>query len=613
MTDLGTTRPDVAASWHPIKNGLLTPQHVTRGSEQKVWWVCLAGHEWKTTVGSRTNGSGCPVCAGRAVWRGFNDLATTHPRIAAFWHPTKNYPLTPEGVSAGVNRKAWWICSLGHEWETSVVTRTLRIGEGCPFCAGKAAWPGFNDLATTFPDVAASWHPTRNGTLTPQHVVTASERKVWWVCSLGHEWQSLVGTRTNGAGCPVCSGRIVLAGFNDLATTHPEIAASWHPTRNGAFTPRQVTKGSMKAPWWFCPLGHDWQTAVSDRTKGTGCPYCTGRCTLAGFNDLATTNPEIAAAWHPTKNGSMTPQSVTGASGRQLWWLCLHGHEWRTTVVQRTNKGRCPVCAGHRVLAGFNDLATTHPKIAASWHLTANATLRSQDVTKSSMKKVWWVCSLGHEWSASVVHRVRGNGCHVCTSHMVLIGFNDLATVRPDVAASWHPTRNGVLSPQGVTKTSGKYIWWLCVAGHEWKTQIASRATGSGCPRCARYGFDQTSPAVIYFLSHPGLSARKIGITNTSGQRLAGFQKRGWHVLFEMTSGDGNLILSAEAAVLSWIRNELGLPAYLGQQDMNGRSGWTETFSCDGPSDAEVITRIRAEFIHPPIHRSTRSPRPDRR
>ena len=56
----------------------------------------------------------------------------------------------------------------------------------------------------------------------------------------GHEWQATVNDRSTGYGCPVCSGNTVLAGYNDLATTHPELAKQWHPTKNGNKTPGNV-------------------------------------------------------------------------------------------------------------------------------------------------------------------------------------------------------------------------------------------------------------------------------------------------------------------------------------------------------------------------------------
>ena len=112
--------PDLAAEWHPTKNGDLTPQMVTPGSNKKVWWLGKCGHEWEALINNRSNGNGCPVCAGKQVLVGYNDLATVNPSLAAEWHPTKNGELTPWMVISGENRKIWWRCGkCGHEWVLS--------------------------------------------------------------------------------------------------------------------------------------------------------------------------------------------------------------------------------------------------------------------------------------------------------------------------------------------------------------------------------------------------------------------------------------------------------------------------------------------------------------
>lgn len=261
------------------KNFDLTPQMVTAGNSRKVWWRCEKGHSWQATIASRTSGCGCPVCANRKILPGFNDFATTHPALAAEWHPTKNGDLTPQKISYGYDKKVWWRCTNGHEWQAAPKTR-VRMGAGCPICANDVAQAGYNDLTTLFPAVAAEWHPTKNGNLTPSQVVPGSHQTVWWRCSLGHEWRAEIVDRTRGTnGCPYCGNKKVLAGFNDLASIEPEIAAEWHPTLNGALTPEMVTAGSNRKVWWICPEGHVWRTAISNRTnakKRTGCPVCAG-------------------------------------------------------------------------------------------------------------------------------------------------------------------------------------------------------------------------------------------------------------------------------------------------------------------------------------------------
>ena len=86
---------------------------------------------------------------------------------------------------------------------------------------------GFNDLATLLPDIAAEWSD-RNYPLLPTQVTVFANRKAWWKCKdCGREWNTLISTRSGGSKCPYCSGYIFLKGFNDLQTTHPEIASDW--------------------------------------------------------------------------------------------------------------------------------------------------------------------------------------------------------------------------------------------------------------------------------------------------------------------------------------------------------------------------------------------------
>ena len=66
FNDLATTHPYIALEWHRELNAPLTPEDVTYGSTEKIWWRCSEGHAWKAQVFSRTRekASGCPICAG---------------------------------------------------------------------------------------------------------------------------------------------------------------------------------------------------------------------------------------------------------------------------------------------------------------------------------------------------------------------------------------------------------------------------------------------------------------------------------------------------------------------------------------------------------------------
>jgi len=201
-----TVNPELAKEWHPRKNGSLTPDQVTPGTDKKVWWLCSScGHEWKTTVAGRNRGSGCPACAGH-VTTPTNNLLTINPDLAKEWHPRKNGSLTPDQVTPGTDKKVWWLCSsCGHEWDAAVGSR--NAGHGCPSCSGRVATSSHNLLVAN-PDLAKEWHPKKNGSLTPDQVTPNSGKKVWWQCSsCGHEWDAAVGDRNVGKGCSVCYAR----------------------------------------------------------------------------------------------------------------------------------------------------------------------------------------------------------------------------------------------------------------------------------------------------------------------------------------------------------------------------------------------------------------------
>ena len=423
--DLATVRPDLAREWHPTKNGELTPEQVSVGAHQKAWWLCEKGHEWQAVIGSRNQGRGCPICSNKQVLSGYNDLATVHPELAKEWHPTKNGELTPHDIIGGSNKKVWWQCSLGHEWEVSPDVRVVDK-TGCPYCANKKVLPGFNDLATVNPGLAAEWHPTKNSNLKPEQVTVSSGKKVWWWCDKGHEWQAVVADRTAGKGCPICAGQQILPGFNDLATVNPEVAKEWHPTKNGALLPSAVAPRSNKKVWWLGKCGHEWQAGTASRSRGDGCPICAGKQILPGFNDLATVNPELVKEWHPTKNGDLTPEQISANSHKAVWWLCSEGYEWQATPNERTSKKTgCPALANTKRQKSMNDtllkkkgcFAKAHPDLVAEWHPTKNGELTPELVTPGSMKRVWWRCpNCGSEWQSSVANRHRGyKNCPVCT------------------------------------------------------------------------------------------------------------------------------------------------------------------------------------------------------
>ena len=55
--------PQLVQEWHPTKNEGRTLDMFSRGSDEKVWWMCSECHrEWEASISHRVMGTGCSVC-----------------------------------------------------------------------------------------------------------------------------------------------------------------------------------------------------------------------------------------------------------------------------------------------------------------------------------------------------------------------------------------------------------------------------------------------------------------------------------------------------------------------------------------------------------------------
>lgn len=275
-TCLAAVFPTIAAEWDYEKNAPLKPTEVLPGTDKRVWWKCNYGHRWQTWIYSRTGPakSKCPFCQGNAV-EPRTSLAFKTPEVARYWHPTKN-DLTSREVAPHSNRIFWWKCPNGHEWQDMPQTLQKYPSERiCPFCDHRRLSKDYC-LAAHNRNLAALWHPSKNA-CTPEEIAPHSNKKVWWLCEKGHEWQESVGrmqTLGTEKACPYCNNRKVWKG-NSLARLAPHLVTEWHPSKNHPLTPENVMAWSAQKAWWRCERGHTWQATPDARSRGSGCPFCT--------------------------------------------------------------------------------------------------------------------------------------------------------------------------------------------------------------------------------------------------------------------------------------------------------------------------------------------------
>ena len=271
-----------------------------------------------------------------------------------------------------------------------------------------------NSLLFSNPQIGNEWNYEMNGSLKPEHFSPKSHKKIWWKCQKGHEWQAEIANRNSGRGCPYCSGKKVLRGYNDLQTVNPDLVKEWNYEKNNGLDPTNLMPNSNNKTWWKCQKGHEWQAVIANRNNGNGCPYCAGRYVIKGENDLETVNPTLAKEWNCEKNDGLTPAEVTPNSNKKVWWKCSKEHEWQATISSRNSGDGCPYCSGRYAVKGETDLETVNPTLAMEWNYEKNNGLTPADVSPGSNKKVWWKCREGHEWQAMINNRNRGRGCPIC-------------------------------------------------------------------------------------------------------------------------------------------------------------------------------------------------------
>ena len=206
--------------------------------------------------------------------------------------------------------------------------------------------PPTKKYVADFPELVAEWHPERNEGLSPEDITCGSGKKVWWLCSNGHEWLAVINTRPKN-GCPYCSNRYASKG-SSLLDLNPTVCEQWDYERNDR-KPSEYNPKSGKKVWWRCLKGsdHRWKAAIHSRTKEkdgvlSGCPFCAGRKPSRDYN-FAVAHPELLGEWDYDKN-KKAPEDYVPKSNYSVWWKCIKGHTWESKINNRANGRGCPHC-----------------------------------------------------------------------------------------------------------------------------------------------------------------------------------------------------------------------------------------------------------------------------
>jgi hypothetical protein len=281
---------------------------------------------------------------------------------------------------------------------------------------------------------------------------------------------------------------------NSILLSNPNLEKEWDYEKIGDLLPNVITAGSDKKVWWICPFGHAYLSSVSSRVRERGCSICSGKTILKGYNDFASRCPNLLVEWDYEKN-AVSPDSIAYGSDKKVWWKCDKNHSYPASINNKKAGAKCPFCSGNKILAGFNDLATTHTALLKEWDYQKNDT-KPTSVSAGSHKKAWWICEkCGNEWQTPIYNRTAGHGCPKCakTSHILKAMDTNETNKRKKTQKKSHEyfmselaLKNPSIQLISTYMGSREKIKCKClICNYEWDTISDNLLRGHGCPKCA--------------------------------------------------------------------------------------------------------------------------------
>ena len=481
--------PTKAKYWDYTKN-TLNPDEISKADERACWFICEANHPFSLLPKSISRyGSWCTTFdrlkKSKQPPKFSVSFKDAHPIKAKYWDYNEN-ECGPDNIGQWDSRKFWFICENGHQFDQKP-SAISGLERWCRFCENQEV-PYEASIASTHPEIAKQWHPTKNKK-TSSEVSIGSSTLYWWLCPKGsdHEWEATPHSLKRN-GCSVCSGHTVVFSTS-LAGKFPELIKEIDVKKTN-IDPKKIYHQSTELLPWKCPrCSHEWSVPVRARTYAkTGCGKCSTQTSmpeLRVFTELQHLFPD--AQRRSKLDGKEADiyipslQTVVEYDG-SYYHKNLENEDSKKTEIFN-NLGLTVIRAREEPLH-CSELDVQVPK-------------RLSKLESSHIMEILKLFEISDPNISDIVESYSENDGFVADEeYRRLISYlpapppeESLAEKKPELAKEWHYEKNHPLTPEMFYPRSGSRVRWICHKGCEWDATIDKRTGGKnmksrGCPYC---------------------------------------------------------------------------------------------------------------------------------
>jgi hypothetical protein len=375
---------------------------------------------------------------------------------------------------------------------------------------------------------AKYWHPTKNGTLTPDMISYGSAKKCWFICEIcKHDFVSdpnHITALVNPTWCPYCANKILC--MDDCKICFEKSFASYKKPSNCTWnwsnanvdkktkyyiSPRDVFLTSNKDFIFDCKSCiHQFNATLNNLTlRDAGCPFCSHKrlcdntdCTSCKDNSFE--SHERSKNWDKSKNGKIKPRDVFKSSAKKCWFICENGHSFDASlghISSQTEPRWCSYCNGtsSKVLEQCPERSLSSHPISEFWDKERNGDMKPSTTFIGSSQRAWFKCDCGHSFDSIISNITKDNNprwCPYCASPPKKMCENNIdshcTTCFQKSFAShkqsllWNYDLNKV-HPSQIFKGDNDEHWFKCnTCNHTFKKCINTITNQDcGCPYCA--------------------------------------------------------------------------------------------------------------------------------